>query len=172
RSPPLDPALNRCSRRSDRHMDNTLRGNSPTPKTGVKEESVVIDYDDLEVPSPPVTVMKFVTMQAHRLGKTYTIPQVGVLIDGHVSLTLIKCANAIRRHIVPVNSRTRTRLRRHGTGLMKARASHVPPRSRAAHRRGSICRGRRVVPVNGRARSRLRRHGTALMKARASHVPA
>ena len=88
--------------------------------------------------------MKFVTMQAHRLGKTYAIPQVSVLIDGHVSLTLIKSANAIRRHIVPVNSRARTRLRRHGTALMKARASHVPARSRAAHRRACICRCRRV----------------------------
>src|SRR6266487_1170875 len=112
------------------------------PKTSVKEESVVIDYDDPEVLSPPVTIMKFVTMHVRRLGKTYPIRQASVPINRHVSL--IKCANAVHPHIVPVNGRAHTLLRRHGTAWMKARSRHIATRSHSAHRRPCICRGSRV----------------------------
>jgi len=81
-------------------------------------------------------------MHVHCLGKTYPIPQASVPINRYVSL--IKSAIAIHPHIVPVNRRAHTRLRRHGTAWMKAGGGHIAARSHTAHRRARICRGRRV----------------------------
>src|SRR5205085_9498939 len=69
RSLPPDPALNRCSRRWDTII-RIIRSGEITPRrepeSGIKEESVVIDYHDPEVPPPKVTIMKFLTMQVYR----------------------------------------------------------------------------------------------------------
>src|SRR5207248_7895461 len=61
------------------------------PESGIKEESVVIDYYDLEVPSPKVTIMKFVTMQIHRFRETDPVTvdhHILVLVNRDVSIAV------------------------------------------------------------------------------------
>src|SRR5207249_8420827 len=103
---PPDPVLNRRSRRSGRHMDNTLREIAPgrKPKSGVKEESIIIDDDDPEVPPPKVTVMKLVTMQIHRFRETDS-----VAVDHHVLVLVNRDVSiAVHRHISLTIGRQRT----------------------------------------------------------------
>src|SRR5438874_2842372 len=150
RSLPPDPALNRCSRRSGRHMDNTLRGNSPgrKPESGIKEESVIIDDDDPEVPPPKVTVMKLVTMQTHRFRETDSVAvdhhvlvlvnrDVSTAVHPHISLTIGRQRTSRpRRFIEPLpvlQARIHIRSRRHGVRT-NAGASHVLLHPRVAHR--------------------------------------
>src|SRR5207237_5030097 len=61
------------------------RGGGRKGKSGIKEESVVIDYHDLEVPSPKVTIMKFVTMQGDRFREPDS-----VTVDHHILVLIIR----------------------------------------------------------------------------------
>src|SRR5947209_18414683 len=125
------------------------------PESGIKEESVVIDYYDLEVPSPKVTIMKFVTMQIHRFRETDPVTvdhhilvlvnrDVSIAVHPHILLAIgHKRTSRPGRFIEPLpvlQARIHIRSRRHGART-NGGASHVWLHPRVAHRRVCPCSG-------------------------------
>src|SRR5205814_5776472 len=101
------------------------------PKSGIKEESVIIDDDDPEVPPPKVTVMKLVTMQGHRFRKTDSVA---------ADRARISRRDRFIEPLPVLQARIHISLWRHGVRT-NAGASHVWLHPRVAHGRMRPCRG-------------------------------